>query len=125
MSAKHIMRSKEEWKELIIQCKSSGLSDYQWCRQNNVSLTSYYRNLKKLRNEINFSDVTPNNTSMPEIHEVVPLEIQEETLQRELNNSDVLLPAARISIGTIEIELFNHTEPSVLKQLLHLAVQIC
>ena len=29
-------RTEEEWVQLIQECRTSGLSDKEWCRQNNV-----------------------------------------------------------------------------------------
>jgi len=38
-----------EWQQRIIECKSSGMNVYQWCKQNNVSKDAYYYWLKICR----------------------------------------------------------------------------
>ncbi len=71
-----------EWEELICRCKASGLSDWRWCRENNISTSSFYRQLKKFRN----TSVAPiterplsDPSAFPEIQEVVPLTVRDET----------------------------------------------
>ena len=40
-------RTEEEWFQLIQECRTSGLSDKEWCRQNNVSLSNFYYHIRK------------------------------------------------------------------------------
>ena len=42
----------EHWKKLVSECQSSGMSVRAWCKQNSINEQTYYRNLKKLRQEI-------------------------------------------------------------------------
>lgn len=42
----------EHWKKLISECQSSGMSVRAWCKQNSINEQTYYRNLKKIRQEI-------------------------------------------------------------------------
>ena len=43
---------KERWKVLISDCQSSGMSVRDWCKANNICEQTYYRNLRRLREEI-------------------------------------------------------------------------
>ncbi len=81
MPTKRTHLSDAEWEERILRCKSSGLSDWQWCQENGVSPSSFYRHLKKFRH----TEVTPVPESMivnqdptGRVQEVVPLVIREE-----------------------------------------------
>ena len=47
---KHIKR--EQWKTLIKECQSSGMTVTAWCKTNGICEQTYYRNLKILREEI-------------------------------------------------------------------------
>ncbi len=71
-----------EWEELICRCKASGLSDWRGCRENNISTSSFYRQLKKFRNT-SVAPITerplPDPSAFPEIQEVVPLTVRDET----------------------------------------------
>ena len=41
-------RTEEEWFQLIQECRTSGLSDKEWCRQNNVTLSDFYYHIRRL-----------------------------------------------------------------------------
>lgn len=43
---------KAEWAERIQQCRESGLTVSEWCRENGVNSKTYYYHLRKLRKEI-------------------------------------------------------------------------
>ncbi len=47
---KHLKR--EQWKTLIKECQSSGMSIAAWCKANDICEQTYYRNLKRLREEL-------------------------------------------------------------------------
>ena len=42
----------EQWRRLIIECRSSGMSVRAWCRTKGIVEQTYYRNLKKIRKEL-------------------------------------------------------------------------
>ena len=46
---KHLKR--EQWKTLIKDCQSSGMTVTAWCSLNGICEQTYYRNLKRLREE--------------------------------------------------------------------------
>lgn len=43
---------REQWKTLITECQSSGMTVTAWCKLNGICEQTYYRNLKKLREEL-------------------------------------------------------------------------
>lgn len=43
---------REQWKTLIQECQSSGMTVAAWCEMNGICHQTYYRNLKKLREEL-------------------------------------------------------------------------
>lgn len=43
---------REQWKTLIKECQSSGMTVTAWCSLNGICEQTYYRNLKKLREEL-------------------------------------------------------------------------
>ena len=57
---------KEEWKTLILECQSSGMTVASWCATNNVCQQTYYRNLQKLRAELCESFPIPVPAVLPE-----------------------------------------------------------
>ena len=59
---KHLKR--EQWKTLIKDCQSSGMTVTVWCSLNGICEQTYYRNVKKLREE--FCDNLPIPVDTPE-----------------------------------------------------------
>lgn len=49
MSQHYKHYSNDEKKRLIMECRQSGLSDYQWCHQNGINNSTFYNWVKKLR----------------------------------------------------------------------------
>lgn len=47
MKAKRV--SREEQLKLIMECRSSGLSDYQWCEAHGIHAGTFYNWVSKLR----------------------------------------------------------------------------
>ena len=43
---------QEQWKALIKDCQSSGMTVTAWCKMNNICEQTYYRILKLLRKEL-------------------------------------------------------------------------
>lgn len=42
-------RSQEEWLQLIMECRSSGMTDRTWCEQHGILVSSFYNAVKRLR----------------------------------------------------------------------------
>lgn len=46
-----IRMSDEQWLEAIKECRSSGLSDKEWCSSKGIHTATFYRVIKRLRNK--------------------------------------------------------------------------
>ena len=44
--------NREQWKTIIKECRSSGMTTAAWCKANGICEQTYYRHLKKLREEM-------------------------------------------------------------------------
>ncbi len=42
----------EKWKSIISECRDSGMTVKAWCKANGIVEQTYYKNLKKLREEM-------------------------------------------------------------------------
>ena len=42
-------RSLEEWMDLVIQCRQSGLTDAAWCNEHGISPSCFYNAVSRLR----------------------------------------------------------------------------
>ena len=55
----------EEWRQIVKQCRESGLSNREFCRMNGISEKTYYYRLRKLREAAVRKEVL-NNDDFPE-----------------------------------------------------------
>ena len=70
MRAKH--RSRDEQMQLIMECRTSGLSDYQWCEQNGINKSSFYNWVNRLRKAgFQFPDSESKKHNLPTKQEIV------------------------------------------------------
>jgi len=44
-------RSQEEWLQLIIECRNSGMTDRTWCEQHGILASSFHNAVKRLRKD--------------------------------------------------------------------------
>ena len=68
--------SADEQYRLILECRSSGLSDYQWCTEHGINPGTFYNWVKRLRKKACYDIPEPSgrNSYKPQaVQEVVPL----------------------------------------------------
>lgn len=130
MRAKH--RSREEQMKLILECRTSGLSDYQWCEQNGINKSSFYNWVNRLRKAgYQFPDSESMKHNLPMKQEVVKVEVRRDELEEspifEKQNTRTLkpfitesdhLPAVEIQMSGTTVRFFNHINPEILKYTL-------
>lgn len=70
---KQLSENELYWYNLIQECRTSGMSDAQWLKENNIKPPTFYYHVKKLRNKA--CEIPENQCTMrqPEVHEVVPV----------------------------------------------------
>lgn len=125
-------RSTDQWMELIIQCRQSGLSDAAWCRQQGIPASSFYNAVSRLRKKA---------CSIPEpsgerpgriidltsgLPDVVPIHIEPE-MSPEADEVPVgIHPAAHLDnphsieilIGKSCVRISNGTDPALLSAVI-------
>lgn len=108
-------KSIEEWKEIIATARNSGLSDKDWCLENNVSINSFYYNVRRLRR--NACEV-PATTAKPvsAAQAVVPLEIIDDSCTVGDYLTSESYPAKPICINCKGLSVFisNHASQAVI-----------
>ncbi len=67
-----VIHSSEEWRELVLECRKSGLSDKDWCEQHQIKLSTFYNALSRLRKQA--CDIPPRQTA----HPVMDLTVQKQ-----------------------------------------------
>lgn len=120
------MRSDAEWAELIRECRSSGLSDFQWCIENQIPQTSFYRHLRKFHDTVikELPQAPKAELAAPAAQEIVPVRVvgdPDPTPDRSCSRD----PAARLTVNGITIDLFDNADPGFISGILRAASSLC
>ena len=123
-------RSDEEWFRIINECRRSGLSDSQWCKQHDIRESTFFCAVSRLRkkayaipNRDKSTDILPD--SLPK-QEVVRIDIEQEPLQLSKPEPMQVMPATyldnshtiEIDVHGINIRVFNSVDKELLKTVL-------
>ena len=118
---------KDDQIQLIMECRQSGLSDYQWCKQNGIHPGNFYNWVSKLRKQgYSFPDSQSKLTAVPDIQEVVKVGLiqpQDSSPKVEQNVSlieqaDSLAVAAELLVGGVTLRLFNGADEKLIQSTL-------
>lgn len=115
---------KDDQIKLIMKCRQSGLSDYQWCEQNGIHPGTFYNWVSKLKKSgYSLPDTQKNSEMKPEIQEVVKVDLIDSVSKVEQNVSLQTQPregylAAELQIGNITLRLFNGTDENLIQNTL-------
>jgi len=130
------MRSKrlsnDEQFRLIMECRRSGLPDYQWCQMNDINPATFYNWVSRLRKSGMSIPVTSNQekkTPAP-LQEVVkvnlisdlasvpdPMQVEQNTCI-VTDQANIKSPAVEILLGNATIRFFNNTDKSLIETTL-------
>ena len=90
-----------EWSEIVSQCRNSGLSVRQWCQENQINISNYYKwqrkiyALAKAQQEVQFAKV-------------------------ETAVTDTATVAVSIQVGTVAADIHNGADPATVENVLRL-----
>ena len=122
-----VVRRPEQIK-LIMECRQSGLSDYQWCKTQNINPGTFYNWVSKLKKSgYTFPESESKNCGIPVRQEVVKLELASHGISAPAvagqNTSRLSMPvpetvAAEIQCGNITLCLFNGADTAVIQNTL-------
>ena len=126
-----MLRTDDEWFRIIQECRSSGLSDKDWCREQGISASTFYYNIRKLRK---LACEVPAHNEQPvpaPPQEVVQLRISDDEIALPNIKEDAIHPegaqglteAIRIECGGISVTCPDGTSSamvcSVIRALQH------
>ena len=130
MSNRQKRRSDQQWLALFQECRTSGMTDKDWCEMNGISASSFYNKISKLRKK-NYDILTVAKTPSRSMQEVVPLEIVDEP-QDSLtkHHSDQcykaeFVPTVVIHTNELTIELSNGAANDTILSVLLAVKQLC
>lgn len=118
--------------QLIMECRTSGLSDYQWCKEQGIQPGTFYNWVSRLRKKACYE--IPESLSKAEpapVQEVVRLNFKSE--EKQSDSMLLVSPALErpprsleitamieISLGNATIRIANGAEPATLDRVLSL-----
>ncbi len=124
------MFNDDELFQLITECRSSGLSDFQWCREHGIKNSTFYSWIARLRKKgASIPDSAKRHCLAPIKNEVVKVDLVPETYpvrENELEQNDPFSRSistscnltVEITAGTLCIRLTNDVHPELLKTIL-------
>jgi len=126
MKSKYALNERQRY-DLILECRSSGLTDYQWCTERGIHPGTFYNWVSKLKKK-GVTDI-PDPCGRESVHpvnkqEVVKVETQ--SLQSKIiNEPTTLLESNATSVAPVEIEfngatirISNSVNTSLLRSIL-------
>lgn len=120
--------SDDEKKRLIMECRQSGLSDYQWCREKNINGSTFYNWVQKLRNvacQETMIESTKCRQVTPARQDVVRVNILSEDEQpsviaqsRPVTNTESV--SIELILNGCSIKIHNNADPTLLAHTINL-----
>ncbi len=119
-------RSIDEIITIVMECRASGLSDYQWCKANNISPSSFYRWVQKLRAmRCDVPESGAANYPAPSNQEVVKLEVVKQDVSKREYNTPVysqshfsFSPSIEIATANVTMRFSNDVNSELFKTIL-------
>ena len=128
---KNLTESDRYWYDLIQKCRTSGKTDSQWLKENNIKPSTFYYHVKQLRKKACELPEAAKRTSTAEFQEVVPVFFKEErsvptppieTVVSEVSDNTV---AVRLKIHGICVEIANSASQVIIQNTLSALQNLC
>lgn len=127
------MRAKrtsiDEQFQLIMECRESGLSDYQWCKMKNINPGTFYNWISRFRKQ---GTELPISASSEQLHlskqEVIKVEFisedahlassLEQNTRLSQNLANDIHPSVEIELGSATLRFFNGADSKLIETTL-------
>ena len=112
----------QHWLKLIIQCRSSGLTDRQWCIENGISVSTFYYHVRALRKKA--CEIPEAVDAAAQKQEVVRIPLWE----MEQHTSDTAafhMPSICLEMQGIRIEIHEQAGTDIIRNTLLALRQLC
>lgn len=119
--------------DLILECRSSGLSDYQWCQDHDINPSTFYTWVGRLRG-MKCYDIPPpasrdEYTETPK-QDIAELEILPESAESNVTEVSCIQTTEpqqshdyviEITFGHVAVRATNEIAPALLARVMHMA----
>lgn len=122
-------RTEQEQYNIIMECRQSGLSDHQWCLENDINPGTFYNWVRRFRERACELPASTGKDQFQAVHqEVVKMEIIPDhtpDLFGHPSTGDVLstkepVATMELKIGGSVLRISNQADPRLLEQTLKL-----
>ena len=112
-SAKHLSKMAE-WRIRIGECRNSGQTIKEWCREKHICLKTYYKWQRIIWDaEAENRSIEPVKTGAIQFAEIPQIRVETESQQAEIV----------ICKGDWRIELQNNANPAIISQVMQMVAQ--
>lgn len=117
-------KSKQEWYDLVMECRRSGLTDRQWCLQQNIPFSTFYYHIRRLRREACELPVSTGASTTPVVQDIVKLSVFED--EPEMISTEGSGQAAiSLQLNGVTINIQNQASASVIANTLKALRELC
>ena len=115
----------EEQYRLIMECRKSGLSDHQWCLNNDINPGTFYNWVSRLRksNSVDIPDKNPVSAYVPTDQEVVKIEMNSLSASNAIDKSTDA-SVMELVIGNTGLRIPNGTDPMLLAKTIRILAEL-
>ena len=126
---KQLSENELYWYNLIQECRTSGMSDAQWLKENNIKSPTFYYHVKKLRSKACEIPESICN-AVSQVQEVVPLVIEDLPLPK----SQAVIPepvsptnevTLRLTIQGVTMEITNQATQNLIQNVISALRYLC
>lgn len=111
---------------LINECRASGLSDAEWCRQNGIVVSTFYNWIKRCRCAAADQVPAPTYGHITEVQQqpdIVPVSIVPDNVERQCPTASTHLDNSHtieICMDSLQIRFTNEADPVLLSRTLRI-----
>lgn len=121
-------RTDTEWINLIQECRTSGISDKEWCDQHSIPISTFYTKISRLRKKAcDISAVQNHVVYQPQ--QVVPLKILDDSPLVCQGQTDEgvteRVSAVVLNIHGYRVEISNYAAKETILNTLSVLQQLC
>ena len=115
----------EEQYRLIMECRKSGLSDHQWCLNNDINPGTFYNWVSRLRksNSVDIPDKNPVSAYVPADQQVVKIEMNSLSASNAIDKSTDA-SVMELVIGNTGLRIPNGTDPMLLAKTIRILAEL-
>lgn len=115
----------EEQYRLIMECRKSGLSDHQWCLNNDINPGTFYNWVSRLRksNSVDIPDKNPVSAYVPADQEIVKIEMNSLSASNAIDKSTDA-SVMELVIGSTGLRIPNGTDPMLLAKTIRILAEL-